>query len=316
MPSTLIDGIPPELDAVVLRLLEKEPERRHADAHHLSEDLRQVAHLLPRPSAFPPSTQQRVAEALSATLRNIDERPTWSSTTDRWEEKLLRFRQLSNRAHGGRTPAWLEAALTELEGWLRDLQVRRAELDRSASVAMQQEEEIRNVRLQIGKAIDVLVSDESRPLRDLEEIGADILGLADERARWDQELRRAWQDLPPLPLPGAAIDRAQVERLLTAGRAATEWAAIDGRHRDLLAKRAAREGSRNDLRFQVAQLKQRLSTLNAEGETDLAVLREKTMNLDVTVQDLLDKVAHRSEEIVKHLLEFEELRDAVRAAGA
>ncbi|MCA9607631.1 MAG: protein kinase [Myxococcales bacterium] len=314
--SSIVEGLPTELDALVLRLLEKDPERRHADAHHLSEELRQVAQLLPRPSAFPPSTQQRVAEAMSATLRTIDDRPTWTSAAERWEEKVLRFRQLANRAHGGRTPAWLESAFVELEGWLRELQLRRAELDRSASMVMQQEEEIRNVRLQIGKAIDVLVSDESRAIRELEEIDTAIRDLAETHAARDRELRAAWQQLPPMPAANVALDPRAVAMLHRAGEAATRWSAVDGRFRELHGQKAQREGSRNDLRFQVAQLKERLASLNAEGETDLASLREKTMSLDVAVQDLMDKIAVRSEEIVKHLLEFEELRDAVRAAGA
>ncbi len=311
--SEIVGGLPPELDAIVLRLLEKEPENRYADAHHLYEDLRQVAKLLPRHSAYPRSTEQQVARAMSASLQRVDDRPTWNSSHEWWSEKVARFRELAHRAHRGGVPTWLAQAMDELEGWLTELRLRRAELDRAASAQMQQEEDIRNVGLQIGKAIDVLLRDESRWHRELAEIEAETSELTAERA--EPSLREAWSALPPAPAPGVAIDPDQVRRLRRAGEAAGRWIAVDSRLEALARRKAELESARGDVRFQVAQLKGRLGSLNAEGDVDLEALREQVSRHDLAVQALLDSVAGRSEEIVKHLLEFEDLQEAVRMVG-
>lgn len=315
IPSDLAPGIPPELDAVVGKLLEKEPEHRHTDAHHLGEELRRVADLLPRPSVVPESTEQQVADAMSATFARIDSRPTVSSSADTWDQKLASFRRLAAAAHGT-TPAWLVNALNELATWVKDLSLRRADLDRSATSLMHQEEEIRNVRLRIGKAIDVLVRDESRTLRELDGIRSVDGGAQEGTAAAEQRLRAAWANLPLPPGPADPIDVATVARLRELGAAAAAWEAMAQQSGELRAQRAQREQGQNDIKFQVAQLKGRLGTLTAEGEVDLAMMRQKTEELDLEVQSLLDKIASRSEEIVKHLLEFPELRDQVRAAGA
>jgi len=314
-PSSLVEGIPPDLDALVAKLLEKEPSHRHSDAHHLHEELRRVAALLPRPSDNPPSRQQHVREAMSATLQRIDERPTWSSSQDRWSEKLSRFRALAARAYPSGTPGWLAGSMDELEGWLTELRLKRAELDRSASAVMQQEEDIRSVRLQIGKAIDVLVRDESRTLRELEDLERERAELEGDTPRVERRLRGAWDGLPLPPPPDHPLDPHRVAQLREVGELAAEWSAIAGRHRELAARAERLDAARSDLRFQVAQLKGRLGGLSAEGEEDLAALREKTASLDLSVQETLDQIASRFEEIVTHLLKFDDLRDAVRAVG-
>lgn len=311
-PSQRVSGLPPELDAAVLRLLEKEPERRYRDAYHLYEDLRSIATLLPRAR---PEASDHVARAMSATFERFDDRPTWSSSAGAWDEKVERFRALSRRAHGGTPPDWLEAALGELEECVGRLALRRADLDRSASGLMKREEEIRGVRLNVGKAIDVLVRDESRAIREIEELvpGIDAMGARREVA--EASLRDAWARHPASPGAEELLDFEAVERLRRVGRSADEWATVDLELRSALHARELRERERNDLRFQVAQLKGRLGSLNAEGELDLAALRDRTLEMDVEVQSLLDRIAARSEEVVKHLLEFPQLRDAVRAAG-
>lgn len=314
VPSELVPNIPPDLDAIVLRLLAKEPDDRYADAHHLGEELRAVADTLPRPSSLPMSTEKRVADAMSVTLARFDTQPTISSS-ETWDAKIARFRELAGRAHET-TPAWLAVAMDELEGWVRDLALRRAELDRSAGVLIHHEDELRSVRLQIGKAIDVLVRDESRTLREIDGLRSLVDGAEVDTVPWEARLRDAWADLPPLPPPSSPIDSAAVDRLRQVGAAADEWASLEQRRRELAEQMGVREQGQDDLRFQVAQLKGRLGTLNAEGELDLGEMRERTVELDRSVQGLLDKIASRSEEIVKHLLEFPELRDSVRAGAS
>ncbi len=307
-------AIPRNVDDVVMQLLEKDPERRHVDAYHLYEDLRKVAETLPRPSAIPTIRDASYEDALNAKIARPGPIPaTLSSSTEAWDAKIDRFRTLARRAHGATAPGWLVGALDELERDVGSLARRRAELDRSASAAMQQEEEIRNARLRVGTAIDVLGRDESRASRQLEEIGPRLAELRAKLSRLEGPLRAAWTDLPPIPRDGQPLDPTHVARLGDAAGLATEWMAAHRGEAELADRVATLSRERDDLRFQVAQLKGRIGTLTAEGDIDLDELRERTRHADQEVQRLLDRIARSSETIVKHLLEFPELREAVQA---
>ncbi|WP_307820473.1 serine/threonine-protein kinase [Streptomyces silvae] len=69
-PGSVVPGVSPDWDALVLRLLEKDPGRRHADAAELASDLRR----LDRPEPAGPTT--------ASTLRAPVDPPTVRATTD------------------------------------------------------------------------------------------------------------------------------------------------------------------------------------------------------------------------------------------
>jgi serine/threonine-protein kinase len=314
-PSRRVSGVPPELERIVMRLLDKEPERRHADAYHLYEELRRLAESLPRPNPVPTLEQARFADAIRAELTpQRGGHPSAGSSAQTWDRELARFSELAARAHPDGPPAWLREALAELREAVGELARRRAELDRSAGAARQHEEEIRGVRLRIGRALDHLGRDESRVLRETEALGARLEEARGRLADLEPRLREAWARLPAAPSPEAPVEAAPAERLREAGELARAWGEAHEAAAALARDRARRERERDDLRFQIAQLKGRLGTLNAEGDLDLEPLRERTRRLDAEVQALLDRIASRSEAIVKHFLGFPELREAVTAA--
>ncbi|HJL17275.1 MAG TPA: protein kinase [Sandaracinaceae bacterium LLY-WYZ-13_1] len=313
-PSAHVGGIPVELDEVVTQLLEKDPDRRHADAYHLFEELRKVSELLPRPSSHPTIRDASFMDALNSALpARSGVHATVSSSTDTWDRKLARFGELAARAYPSGPPDWLRDALTELEEAVGELARRRAELDRSASAAMQHEEEIRAVRLRMGRAIDHLGQDESRALRQLDALSTRLDEARGRLEEIEEPLREAWDEVPPAP-GDAPLEVEAVRRLRDAGQLASVWVEAKDSVLTLARDRERRAQERDDLRFQIAQLKGRLGTLSAEGDLDLDQLRDRSQRLDGEVQALLDRIAAGSEAIVKHFLQFPELRDAVRQA--
>ncbi len=183
-----VPDVPPLLDELVRRLLEKEPKKRHRDAHHLIEDLRRVAELYgPRALSMPPEVAPTLLDLPvlappSGSARRRDVMPPTSSAprapepaasrlrlgtgqlAPAWAERAELFRALVPQAHRSNVPAWLVPAIDQLAATI-DEGVRVAdELARLAGAVSQREGELRQVRLRLGRAIDELGRDESRTL--------------------------------------------------------------------------------------------------------------------------------------------------------
>jgi serine/threonine protein kinase len=97
-PATIVDTIPPELDALVMQLLAKSPEDRPASAAEVAQRLRACGEKLaaegtattiqlpppkPRPSAPPPSPQPAMVAVVVGTLAILAGLAFWSMTAGR-----------------------------------------------------------------------------------------------------------------------------------------------------------------------------------------------------------------------------------------
>ncbi len=304
-PSEHASGVPPEVDGLVLRLLAKKPEERPKNAYALADEVRTLLDALVAGGVRRPRrTTQRpeVQPALSQTV----------VTEDAWVERIGIFRRLVGRAHpDGNAPAWLESAITELSDRIDAMRQMRRELDDLANKATRHEDEMREARMRIGRALDELAQDEARVQRQL----AEVRERHDEAKRRLDELERpllrAWAAVPVLPASGPALDREVVEALRDAGQLAAIWIeaerSVSTLHRDM----TEREREIDDLRFQIAQLKGRLGTVNAEGDLDTGGIREETSRLDAELRSVVDEVVKGAEPVYRHFMAFPELRDEV-----
>ncbi len=242
-----------------------------------------------------------------------DEERSITDLVDRWADRVEVFRKLAGRAHpSGDAPAWLNAAVDEMGRDVEQLRALDERLHDRVTLASFQEEEVRSVRLRIGRALDQLAADESRVSRARAAAEAQS---AEARARLEQiaePLLAAWRALPVAgedaaltPVVVGALREAGVLASIRVDAARTLYEA------ETELTGLAREQS--DLQFQIEQLKGRLGLESAGAEHDLDGLRDETHSLDRALQDRLDAVVRGAEPVVRHYMQFPHLRDVVRS---
>ena len=305
--------VPPDIDAMILRLLEKEPERRHESAYELAAEIQDwleanrtsITSVSPVPESLP--AEEEDGEPTQETL-------TGGQLVDRWRQRVKVLRSLVPRAHPeGQEPGWLIDSLDAIASEVDALDVLRHDLMTRVTVASSQQEEARQAQMRIGHALDQLASDATRTGR---ELGTAREKLDEARARLAQvgdALLAAWSAVPTWTR-GAEADEAVLEALAEAGALATIRLESERTIRSESERVQKLEREHTDLRFQMDQLKGRLGGLSAMSEIDLEDLRAEARNLDRRLQDRLDEIVRRASPVVKHFMGFSHLRDEVRAA--
>ena len=74
------------------------------------------------------------------------------------------------------------------------------------------------------------------------------------------------------------------------------------------------EREREDLRFQIAQLKGRLGILNAEGDDELNALREESDALEHELSRVLDALSRVTEPVARELAAIPSVREAIASS--
>lgn len=297
---------------MVLRLLEKEPEARHASAYELAAELqdwleanRGVTSVAPAPASEP--LPEEDGEPTRETLGG-------GELVDRWRQRVDVLRALVPRAHpDGDPPDWLTGALAAIAAEVDALDLLRHDLTHRVSAASSQQEETRQAQMRIGHAIDQLAADATRIGR---ELGRARETLDEARARIAQigdALTEAWAAIPPWS-QGAALEGSVLSALSDAGALAKIRLDAERTVEEESVRIRRLEGEHTDLRFQMDQLKGRLGGLSAASEVDLEDLRSEARHLDRRLQDRLDAIVQKASPVVKHFMGFAHLRDEVRAA--
>ena len=201
-------------------------------------------------------------------------------------------------------------AIDKLEAQVGQLDEVRDELQQRVSRASMQQEEAKDARLRIGRALDELASDESRISLEVNEM---LAQLAEARARAEQverPLREAWSKLSTRA--EAKMDEGLLRLIRDAGSLAAIRLESARAAADLEVKIGASKRQLEDLAFQIAQLKGRFGSFSAVSDIDLDDLRDQTTDLDRRLQDKLDQIVQAAEPVVQHFMEFGHLREKVR----
>jgi serine/threonine protein kinase/predicted nucleic acid-binding Zn-ribbon protein len=314
-PSFHEPTLPTEVDAMVLRLLEKDPADRHSSAYELAAEIQDwleanrtsATSVSPAPAkaSAPPAHEE--GEPTQETL-------TGSQLVDRWRQRVKVLRGLVPRAHpSGDAPEWLTSALAGIAEEVDALDVLRHDLTSRVTVASSQQEEARNAQMRIGHALDQLASDATRIGRELA-MAREKLDEARARiAQIGDALTEAWAAIPPWT-QGAEAEPPVLAALSEAGALATIRLEAERTIDQESGRVQTLEREHTDLRFQMDQLKGRLGGLSAASEVDLEDLRAEARNLDRRLQDRLDAIVQKTSPVVKHFMGFSHLRDEVRAA--
>ena len=321
LASSKARGIPESLDQLVKKLMDKDPKKRHRDAHHLTEDLRKIAESLPssqgrastsgRHDTIPSSPPASGIAPVDPMLSNAALAPG-AQMPAAWDERLRFFSELARRAHGAAAPAWLLQAIEDLGRRIADARALERELAAVGGSTSAREAEVRNVRLRLGRAIDELSRDESRASGEIDELFRQLAEARQKHASSEAPLSRS---LNVIRSGKAIVDRDVAGELRKAGVLATTWLEADQQVIALGDRLRIRERERDDLRFQVSQMKGRLGGMNAAEDVELGAMRAQNTHLDRRHTTLSDEVAQRAAAIMQHFAGFPELRDLVRDGG-
>jgi serine/threonine-protein kinase len=304
----------PEIDALIIQLLSKDPQKRHRDAYHLKDDLDALlekvdptrsrggptmppgASSAPRPN--PGSTRPPPAEPVDSA------RPTLHipSEGQDWSERIAEYRAQLVKLHPqGDVPQPVEKAMRNMEETLAAMTRLKREMDGSARELTTKEDDLRATRLRIGHALDELAHDESKLARAM---GAE-----------EAELERAQHAVnghigAVLTRPSLAPIAARIGEKITqedsisiqgftvaVDQLRTSHARLRQLQQSLEPKRAARK----DLAFQIEQLKQRLATLNTESSAAQRHTQDRVQLADAELKLALAQLVSEAEQVSLHL---------------
>jgi tRNA A-37 threonylcarbamoyl transferase component Bud32 len=251
-----------------------------------------------------------------------------------WERKADLFRELVPRAHGPIPPPWLLPAIDGLATRIREARAVADELARIASGVNAREGEIRALRLRLGHAIDELGRDESRALGLIDDLYRRLGEAKGRHAHAEPALSHAIATIrsykaapvnlkegtfggtiPGGPGYSGGITHELAIAISDAGLHAATWLEAEGQVRSLSAEVATRERERDDVKFQLSQLKGRLGSLTAEQDIELNTLRSRTAELDRKSSELMEEVSQRAGVLTEHFSGFPQLREVIHAAG-
>lgn len=158
-------SLPREFDALVLRLLEKKPEDRYRDVHHLIEELKAISRWIfgdQEPKVVIHYVGDAGLGAKKTAQRSQPESPVFRVT-----ERLRALEREYARRARKMLPAWVTVCvedlavlvkeIKELEKRVRDLSIQRAEAEQT----------MRKKRESIGQEINAIAEEESRLKREL-----------------------------------------------------------------------------------------------------------------------------------------------------
>lgn len=303
-PSSRGAAVPKGVDALVLKMLSKDPAQRHRDAYHLVEDLRAQLDAM-QPSASEPSSQTEIpagppSRPAASNLGKLTmyvpaERDDWAKRVENYRKQLLELHP------DGLLPTAIRDAMTAMEKIVAEAARLRGALVDSAQKQAASHEELRATRLRIGRALDELASDESKLARSYEaEKQAVATAKAAERDVMNALLARP--SIGHIALKRGAV-LSDEDALLLQGlsmildKIRTTYVHAQKLEREHTAKRA----SLDDVRFQIEQLKARLSGLNASSSLDQSEVQERVQTAEIKLRDEMERLVGHAEQVALYL---------------
>jgi serine/threonine protein kinase len=313
LASSIRPELPPELDNLLMKMLEKEPAKRHRDAYHLADDLQALlerfepARAKPSLTSLPAAGSQRPATNAPSSSRPepVDSaRPTLHipSEGQDWNERIAEYRgQLTKLHPRGGIPEAVEIAMRNMESTVSAMSKLRREMDGSARELTTKEDDLRATRLRIGRALDTLAHDESKLARALDAEEGE-LAAARHIALGHVEAILSRPSLAPIAAKqGEKITQEDAISIQGFTVAIDNLRTAQTRVRALLQGIEPKRVSLKDLKFQVEQLKERLATLNSESGAAQKHTQDRVQLADAELKLALAQLVSEAERVSGHL---------------
>jgi serine/threonine-protein kinase len=299
-----------EVDALVMRMLAKTTQQRFTDAYHLADELRGLLDQLQGGRGSKPPRRSGVLSSLPGPESHVT-LPWVDAAEETWALRYELFTSLMPRAYpSGDVPEPVRKALRDMSDLIEQTRHIRGRLSDNLLQAKEHEDNLRAARLRVGHAADELGQDESRIVRRMAEAQAAIEGVRTRLLDCEQPLRDGLAELATLQARGG-MTRPLAELLRHLGGSAAIWLETDTQLAGVGARVVAAEREREDLRFQIAQLKGRLGILNAEADAELNALREQAETLEGELSHAVEQLARTADPITRALAQDPSLRDAL-----
>jgi serine/threonine protein kinase len=200
-PSARVDGIPPDLEVLILRLLERRPDDRPRDAFAVHDALQAV--LARAAGGGRPSPPQDTTLGVPASSAGVGDRDgpeaapskVSSEIPARWHSSILQFeRQIeeARRARGDADPRVRRACdlVEAARGLLASLERAAGAVSEQQTAVDHLEAEGREFRATLGHAIDTLSHDRSRERARLDAIALRAVAIHDESVAEGRDARK------------------------------------------------------------------------------------------------------------------------------
>jgi eukaryotic-like serine/threonine-protein kinase len=266
-PRSLRKDLPEAAERIILRLLEKDPDRRFRDGHHLSSELKALQRSLPQTAWDIRSSDTPVAPPPPP--------PAPTPGVVEWSRRGSNLIRAVARAYpNGKAPdeiqhavdrVWeVAASAARLEGELASHSRKLEAIERRG----------RALRAEIGRKVEELAEEESRALRDAvaeRERSATVRTQRDEAERRSQDARRQADEIAR-----ATQDMATLRKVFEeAGASRAEVRALGTVIEDYDGRASDRESYAAGLRKQIDELKAQLQRYSEALENDLQAGRDR-----------------------------------------
>jgi eukaryotic-like serine/threonine-protein kinase len=314
-PSSLNPHLPPEADRLVLRLLQKKPEDRHRDAYHLVDELQRLLDAVPNTSSTSIKQPRRGSSSGNLPVAvDVQIEPE----EEGWARTARLYRQLLGEVHGldEDAPDWLREAIVGIEVTVAEIRALRGQLAETAAKATEQQEDVRRPREQIGHALDELAKDDSRVAGQITEL---MEQLEPAESQLDAAMHAVLSGLGGAPKAlraGEVVSEHDASALEELVRAGSELALARHVVVGLRQSFARKKAERRDLRFQIAQLKEKLEQMKHVSTVDMEIWHEEAHALSSEIQTKLEAITPIARQVSTHFTSYPQLRDRLLSGHA
>jgi eukaryotic-like serine/threonine-protein kinase len=301
--STVRPGVAAQAEAIILRLLEKDPAKRFRDGHHLQEELKAFQRSLP--SKLLDSTGSE-APAVAAPPP-----PAPSPGVQEWGTRAANFQRTLARAYpNGRVPTELQAAMDSVWEMASRASRLEGELASQSRKLDATERRGRALRAELGRKVEELATEESRALREAADWRERVRGVEQEVRTAQQEREQHERRAKEAESKGGDI-RALRQIFEGSGAARAKLEASQRHVESNVAHAMRHEAHAAALRKQIDELRSQLQRYSDALENDLITGRDR---IAAKVKEALgyeQRFGEASQTLIRHLRERPECRDLI-----
>jgi serine/threonine-protein kinase len=266
-PRKYRPDIPEPAEQIIMKLLEKDPENRFRDGHHLKEELKEMQRSLPSREWDQPTETAPVAPPPPP--------PAQTPGVVEWSRTAANFLRAVARAYpDGNAPTEVQGASDQIWELASRASRLEGELESHSKKLESIEKRGRALRAEIGRKVEDLAGEESRALRDASAERDMLSQLILKRKRAQREYLTAQAEVQAA---GNNVERIRRGHE-TLGAARAQVDTLEAVSRDYERRARSKEDIAGERRKQIEELRAQLKRYSEALENDLQTGRDRIAN--------------------------------------